>query len=163
VADIGTGTGCIAVAVAANAPQARLYAVDLSPDALRVARRNIERHGLTERVLLLEGDLLDALPEPVDLLLSNPPYTILSEIDEGVRLHEPHLALDGGPDGLDVYRRLLAAAPTWVRPGGAVMLEIGAWQAADVRKLALAAFPAAQVMVQQDLAGRDRVVLIEGV
>jgi len=163
VADIGTGTGCIAVAVAANAPQARLYAVDLSPDALRVARRNIERHGLTERVLLLEGDLLDALPEPVDLLLSNPPYTILSEIDEGVRLHEPHLALDGGPDGLDVYRRLLAAAPTWVRPGGAVMLEIGVWQAADVRKLALAAFPAAQVMVQQDLAGRDRVVLIEGV
>ncbi len=85
--------------------------MDISPDALRVAGQNVERHGLAERVRLLEGDLLDPLPEPVDLLLSNPPYTILSEIDAGVRQHEPHLALDGGPDGLDVYRRLLAGAP----------------------------------------------------
>src|SRR5262245_49096404 len=81
IADIGTGSGCIAVALAVHLPEAMIYAVDISPEALRVARRNIERHGVVERIRPIEGDLLDALPEAVDVLVSNPPYTILNEID----------------------------------------------------------------------------------
>jgi len=160
IADIGTGSGCIAVAVAIHLRDALVCATDISPDALRIAGKNVERYGVAARVRLIQGDLLDALPEPVDLLLSNPPYTILSEIDEGVWRHEPHLALDGGPDGLDIYRRLLAAAPAALRPGGAVMLEIGAAQGAAVSALALARVPGARVSVHQDLAGLDRVVII---
>ena len=160
VADIGTGSGAIAVALAAHLPDALVYATDISPAALGIARQNVERHGVVDRVRLLQGDLLDALPEPVDLLLSNPPYTILSEIDERVRRHEPHLALDGGSDGLAVYRRLLAAAPASLRPGGAAILEIGATQGAEVAGLARARFPAARVELHQDLAGLDRAVVI---
>lgn len=160
IADIGTGSGCIAVALAAHLPNALVYAIDLSADALAVARQNVERHGVADRVTLLCGDLLAPLPQPVDLLVSNPPYTVLDDIDVGVRLHEPRLALDGGSDGLAIYRRLLAAAPQALRPGGALMLEIGATQAEAVTALARQAFPAAAVRVVRDLAGRDRVVAV---
>ncbi|HEU4327586.1 MAG TPA: peptide chain release factor N(5)-glutamine methyltransferase [Roseiflexaceae bacterium] len=160
IADIGAGSGAIAVALAVHLPQARISAVDLSPEALAVAGRNAARHGVAGRVRLLQGDLLGPLDAPVDLLVSNPPYTVLAEIDEGVRRHEPHLALDGGPDGLDLYRRLLAAAPPLLRPGGAALLEIGATQAEAVSALARLHFPHARVTVEQDLAGRDRVITI---
>ena len=160
VADIGTGSGCIAVALAVHMPAALIYAIDISPEALRVAQQNVERHGVAERVQLIEGDLLDALPEPVDMLVGNPPYTILAEVDAGVRLHEPRLALDGGADGLGVYRRLLAAAPAKLQPGGAMLLEIGATQAMAVADLARVYFPVARIEVHQDLAGLDRVVVI---
>jgi release factor glutamine methyltransferase len=161
IADIGTGSGCIAVALAVHVPGALIYAVDISPAALNVARQNIERHNVAKRVQPIEGDLLEALPEPVDLLVSNPPYTVMSEIEEGVRRHEPHLALDGGAEGLDIYRLLLAAAPAKLRPGGAVLLEIGATQGAAVAQLARRHFPAARIQVYQDLAGFDRVVVLE--
>jgi len=161
IADIGTGSGAIAVALAHCLPQALVDAVDLSPAALAVAGRNAARHGLAARVRLLQGDLLAPLGQPVDLLVSNPPYTVLAEIDEGVRRHEPRLALDGGPDGLAIYRRLLAAAPPLVYPGGAVLLEIGATQGPAVAALARRLFPAAQIRVEQDLAGLDRVVTID--
>lgn len=160
VADIGTGTGCIATAFAAHFAAAEIVAVDRSPAALAVAWRNVARHGLAARVQLVEGDLLQPLATPVDLLLSNPPYTILSEIDENVRRHEPHLALDGGMDGLALYRRLLADAPAKLAAGGAIMLEIGAIQGAAVTALAKAAFPNAHVAVHLDLAGHDRVVMV---
>jgi release factor glutamine methyltransferase len=160
VADIGTGTGCIAIAFAVNWPEAKVIAVDRSPEALAVAARNVARHHLGERVRLVEGDLLAPLTEPVDLLLSNPPYTVLAEIDENVRRHEPYLALDGGPDGLDLYRRLLAEAPAKLVPGGAVLLEIGDTQGAAVASLGAQHFPNAQISVHKDLAGLDRVVAI---
>jgi release factor glutamine methyltransferase len=160
IADIGTGSGCIAVALAANLPEARIIAVDLSPDALDVTRLNVERHGVQGRVQLRQGDLLAPLDGPVDLIASNPPYTVLTAIDEGVRRHEPHLALDGGPDGLDLYRRLLEQAPGFLKPNGVVLLEIGAEQGQAVAALALAAFPGAIVTVHQDLAGLDRVVSV---
>jgi release factor glutamine methyltransferase len=160
IADIGTGSGCIAVALAVHLPQAHIYAIDLSRDALAVARQNVIRHHVDASVTLLHGDLLAPLPQPVDLLVSNPPYTILDEVDPGVRMHEPHLALDGGSDGLAVYRRLFVAAPTVLRPGGALMLEIGATQAHAVVDLAQQAFPGAVIRVRQDLAGRDRVVVV---
>jgi release factor glutamine methyltransferase len=160
IADIGTGSGIIAVTLAAELPDAHVYATDLSTNALEVAARNAERHGVAAQVALLRGDLLEPLPEPVDLLVSNPPYTVLAEIDENVRRHEPHMALDGGPDGLAMYRRLLAAAPAHLASGGALMLEIGATQGAAVAALARQHFPGATVTVRQDLAGWDRVVEI---
>ncbi|MDQ2996880.1 MAG: peptide chain release factor N(5)-glutamine methyltransferase [Chloroflexota bacterium] len=161
VVDVGTGSGAIAIALALHLPAARIDAIDISHDALALARQNVERHGLTERVHLLQGDLLDPLAESVDLIVSNLPYTILAEIDEGVQRHEPHLALDGGADGLALYRRLLSQTPTYLKPGGVILLEIGATQTAAVTQLACGAFPAAAVSVYQDLAGLDRVVAIE--
>ncbi|MCX7792026.1 MAG: HemK family protein methyltransferase, partial [Chloroflexaceae bacterium] len=150
----------IAIALATHLPEALIYAVDLSAAALAVAGRNVARHGLQGRVRLLQGDLLAPLPEPVDLIVSNPPYTIYAEIAPDVRAYEPRLALDGGPDGAAVYRRLLAAAPAALRPNGALALEIGAWQAQMVAELARAALPGAEIQVHQDLAGRDRVVVV---
>jgi release factor glutamine methyltransferase len=161
IADIGTGSGAIAVALAAHLPEATVYATDLSADALAVAARNVERHGLAGRVALLHGDLLAPLPGPVDLIVSNPPYTVLAEVEPNVLAHEPHLALEGGPDGAAVYRRLLAAAPRYLRPGDALLLEIGAWQGELVAGLLREALPSASVTVHQDLAGRDRVVVGE--
>ncbi len=159
LADIGTGSGAIAVALATHLPEALVYAVDLSAEALAVAGRNIARHGLQGRVRLLHGDLLAPLPEPVDLIVSNPPYTVYAEIAPDVRAYEPRLALDGGPNGTAVYRRLLATVPAALRPHGALLLEIGAWQGHTVAELVRAALPDAEVQVHQDLAGRDRVVV----
>ncbi len=162
VVDVGTGSGAVAVALAAYLPQAQIYATDLSRDALEVAAANLARHGLAQRVVLLQGDLLEPLPGPVDMIVSNPPYTVLGDIDAGVRQHEPHLALDGGPDGLAIYRRLLAQAPRWLRAGSgaALLCEIDAPRAAAARALAQAAFPAAEVRIQRDLAGHERVVVV---
>ncbi len=160
VADLGTGSGCIAIALAAHVPRCRIYALDLSPAALEVAAHNVARHQLGERVTLLHSDGFAALPEAVDLVVSNPPYTLLDEVDPGVRRHEPHLALDGGPDGLKAYRTLLPAAARVLcqTQPSAVLLEIGAWQGAAVAALARGTFNAASVAVLPDLAGRDRVV-----
>jgi len=159
LADIGTGSGAIAVALAVQLPAATLYATDLSAEALAVAARNVERHGLGGRVRLLHGDLLAPLLEPADIIVSNPPYTVLAEVEANVRAHEPWLALEGGPDGAAIYRRLLATISAYLRPGGAVLLEIGAWQGELVAGLLRAALPDAEVRVHQDLAGHDRVVV----
>jgi release factor glutamine methyltransferase len=158
IADIGTGSGAIAVALAIHLPHAQIDAVDISTEALEVARANVARHGLGGRVRLLLGDLLDPLDGRVDLIVSNPPYTILAEVEPNVYAHEPHLALEGGPDGADLYRRLFVGAPGKLGPGGTLLCEIGAWQGQLVAALARAAFPAAEVRIVQDLAGRDRVV-----
>lgn len=162
IADIGTGTGAIAIALAASLAGCVVYATDLSAAALAVAARNVARHDLTERVRLLHGDLLTPLPEPVHLIVSNPPYTILEAVEPNVRAHEPRLALDGGPDGAAIYRRLLATARERLIPGGAILLEIGAWQGELVAGLVREALPGATVTVHQDLAGLDRVVVGSG-
>jgi release factor glutamine methyltransferase len=157
IGDIGTGSGAIAIAVAAHLPHAHVFATDISQDALDVAATNVSRHELNDRITLLHGDGLQPLPGPVDLLLSNPPYTILPEVDENVRRHEPHLALDGGADGLLLVRRLIEAAPSYLRRG-ALLMEIGAWQGQAVQEIAHAAFPTASVAVHRDLSGLDRVL-----
>jgi release factor glutamine methyltransferase len=115
VADIGCGTGCIGLTIAAERPQVRLFAVDLSEPAIATTRANAERLGLKDRVAVLRGDLLAPVPanRPLDWIVSNPPYIPSGEIDDlapEVSRHEPRLALDGGPDGLDVYRRLIPDA-----------------------------------------------------
>lgn len=158
IADIGTGSGAIAIALASKLPAARIYATDLSAVALELARLNVARHGMQERVQLLQGDLTAPLPEDVDMIVSNPPYTIISDIDANVRRYEPHLALDGGSDGLAVYRRLIGAAAGRLRPGGAILLEIGSGQAAAVLELLRQAMPTAQLALYHDLAGHERVV-----
>lgn len=157
IADIGTGSGAIAIAVATTLPDVHVTAVDLSPDALAVARINTERYGLADRIRLIQGDGLTPVTEPIDLLLSNPPYTILQEVDENVRLHEPDLALDGGVEGLDMIQVLLADAPRHLG-AGTVLVEIGAWQGPAVQAFARQAFPGAHIEVHRDLAGLDRVL-----
>lgn len=162
IADIGTGSGCIAVTLALALPTAHVWAVDLSADALAVARQNVARHGVAQRVTLLHGAGVALLPNPVNLLVSNPPYTILHEVEPNVARYEPHLALDGhGSAGLDIIAGLLQTAPPLLRPGGALLMEIGAWQGAAVLALARTAFPAAMLALHQDGAGRDRVLVVQ--
>ncbi len=158
IVDVGTGSGAIAIALALHLPQASILATDISLEALAVARQNIQQHGVEKQITLLAGDLLTPLPHPVDLIVSNPPYTILSEIEQGVYQHEPHLALDGGIDGLDIYRRLLEQAPRWLKQNGEILLEIGATQATAVSALFRTLFPNAQINILRDLAGHNRVV-----
>lgn len=172
VVDVGTGSGCIAVALAVHLPEAIVYAIDISPAALATARRNAERHGVAERVRLMAGDVLSPRPGPVDLIVSNPPYVPSGEcasLPDSIRNHEPRLALDGGADGLAVVRRLLAQSPAVLhspdpvegQPGGGLLIEIGADQGKAASRLARAAFPQAVVRVHPDLAGRDRVLEVQ--
>jgi release factor glutamine methyltransferase len=129
-ADVGTGSGCIAISVAYALPGARGWGIDISAAALAVARRNAARHGVAARVGLLQSDLLErfAVGPVFDLLLSNPPYVALADaeaLSPEVRQHEPHLALFAGECGLDVYERLVPQAAACLRPGGALLLELG--------------------------------------
>jgi release factor glutamine methyltransferase len=162
IADIGTGSGCIAVTLAVRLPQARVFAVDLSVDALDVARINVERHAVAQQVTLLQGDGCAPLPEPVALIVSNPPYTILEQVDENVRRWEPHGALDGGgAQGFDLPAALLAQFPRYLKPAGTVIMELGAWQGDLARQTAARIVDGAHITIHQDLARLDRVLMIE--
>jgi release factor glutamine methyltransferase len=164
IADVGAGSGAIAVALAAHLPQATVYALDDSEDALALVAENARRHGIAERMHCLQGDLLSPLPCPVDLITANLPYVTTAEWQElppEIRDHEPRAALDGGPDGLTLIRRLLARAGPHLRPGGAVLLEIGASQGGAVTNLAREHFPQARLQLVQDYAGLDRLVIVE--
>jgi len=160
VLDFGTGSGNIIVSLALELPQLRGVAVDRSRSALEVARDNLMRHGLDKRIQLLQADRLDGLGTGFDVIVSNPPYiptADLASLEPELR-HEPRLALDGGADGLDVVRPLLAQAPACLRPGGRLLLEIGAGQAAAV--VGLAEGLGASASVHRDLAGIERVVCL---
>jgi release factor glutamine methyltransferase len=139
VLDVGTGSGCLAVAVAKYHKTAYVTAVDVSAAALAVAARNAVKHGVAERIRFLEGDLFAPIPagERFDLILSNPPYIPHDDIAGlavGVREYEPHLALDGGVDGYAVFDRLIAGAPERLKPGGYLIVEIGAPQEEAARR-----------------------------
>jgi release factor glutamine methyltransferase len=167
VADIGTGSGAIPVALAVREPRLRrLYATDLSPDALALAQENAQRHGADDRISFLLGDLLAPLPEPVDLLTANLPYVAPDDPDlpPSVSRYEPALALYGADDalgaGLGHIHRLLAQAPAWLRPDASLYLEFGFDQRAAIERLAREAFPDASLRVGVDYAGWDRYVEI---
>ena len=161
--DVGTGSGCIALALAAENPFVHVVATDVSAAAAEVARRNAARLGLGGRLDVRCGDLLDDLlpRERFDLIVSNPPYIPEAEyrtLEPNVRDYEPRLALHGGEDGLDVARRLIAAAAGRLRPGGVLAVEVGAGQAAAVGALFAAAGAFAAAQQRADLAGIPRVV-----
>jgi release factor glutamine methyltransferase len=164
IADVGAGSGAIAVTLAVHLPQATIYAVDDSAQALEVAAENAHRHGVADRVHCLRGDLLEPLPHAMDLITANLPYVTMEEWDDlqpEIRDYEPRAALDGGPDGLALIRSLLAIAGPYLQPHGAILLEIGASQGDTVTALARQGFPGADVQLQQDYAGLDRLVIIQ--
>ena len=164
IADIGTGCGAIAIALASNLTQAKVYATDISAPALEVAAINCQRHGVTDQVQLLRGDLLDPIPEPVHLVVANLPYVRDAEIAElsaESRLFEPMIGLAGGEDGLEWIRKLLFQAGGKVSRDGAILMEIGYNQVVAVASLARGVFPEAAMRIVPDLSGHDRVVVLE--
>jgi release factor glutamine methyltransferase len=160
VVDACTGSGCVAISVAAERPLAQLWATDLSQGACDVARANALNHGVSDRCQILHGDLFAPLEreEPFDAVLSNPPYVADPEFPglSAEVLREPRLALEGGPDGLRLVRRLVAEAKDWLRPGGMLALEIGETQGQAVRGL-LTEAGYQDVRIEQDWEKRDRV------
>ena len=163
IADVGTGCGAIAIAIAHNLPQSQVTATDISHEALAVADVNRRRHGVTDRVDLRSGDLLVALPGAVDVIVSNPPYLKRDEISHmqtEVR-REPMFALDGGVDGLQTTERLLRQAPGYLRPGGCILVEIAPEHLEPVSRMATDAIADARVTHASDLLGLPRVVVAQ--
>jgi release factor glutamine methyltransferase len=164
VADVGTGSGALAVVLAGRLPRAQIWAVDVSPEALRVAAENVRRYGLSQRVTLVWGDLLSQLKGPFDLIMANLPYVRHEEIAilmPDVAQFEPHLALDGGADGLDLIRRLAAQLPTRLAQPGLALFEIDPRQAEAVQSLLQMQLPDATCQVLADYAGLARLVRVE--
>jgi release factor glutamine methyltransferase len=169
VIDVGTGSGAIAIAVARALPHVTVLATDVSAAALRVARRNVVRCGVADRIVLARGSGLGPLARPigdrrVDAVVSNPPYIPTCEIPNlppEVRGHEPLVALDGGADGLTVHREVVAGAAPYLTPGGVLALEVAAgWnQAAAVARLIEATGQFGAPRIVRDYAGMDRVVV----
>ena len=163
IAEVGVGCGAIAIALAVNLSGARVTATDISPAALKLASENVSRHCVEDRVTLLEGDLLQPVSGPIDILVSNPPYIPSSQVDilpREIRDHEPRVALDGGENGMVLIERLICQAKDKLRPGGAMFVEIG-WDLGD-RALArsLELWPESEVSITPDLAGLDRVLTL---
>jgi release factor glutamine methyltransferase len=161
--DVGTGSGCLALTCAHENKTAAFFATDVSPAALAVAQANAEALGLCERVTFLEGDLLDpvAAQGPFDVILSNPPYIptgLIPTLEVGVRGYEPHVALDGGVDGLRVADRLITQAVPLLKPGGHLIIEIGTDQEAPVRALIAAQRGMSLAPTVRDHANHPRVV-----
>lgn len=176
VADVCTGSGCLAVALAHELPHAEIFATDISAAALEVARRNAARHGVSDRIRfvqtnLLEGVLLSPLatrhsPLALDLIVSNPPYVARNEaatLPREVREHEPESALFGGPTGIEVYPRLIEQAGALLAPRGLLVLELGYNLASDVRRMFHVQPGWGNVGVTKDLAGIPRVIAAERV
>lgn len=171
VCDLCTGCGCIAVAVAKNVPEASIVATDISGPALEVAARNIEKHELAGRVELLCGDLFEPLiPQldvtPFDAIACNPPYVSAAEyeaLERNVKDYEPRLALYAGEDGLDIYRRIAAEVDRFLKPSGALLLEIGYAQGPAVCELLEKTDTFAEISIEKDLQGHDRVVVAQRV
>jgi release factor glutamine methyltransferase len=166
VFDLCTGSGCIAVAIAKNFANARITATDISAVALEVAARNVEKHRLTEHIRLLCGDLFEPVIQQLDvsqfdLIICNPPYVSTVEyenLDKNVKGYEPESALLAGADGLDVYRRIIEKVDEFLKPGAALMLEIGYAQGPAVTELLEQTGAFAKIKIEKDSHDNDRVV-----
>jgi release factor glutamine methyltransferase len=169
IADIGTGSGCVAVALAHALPSASLYATDLSPAAVDLARSNAARHAVEHRVVFLTGDLFEplrgrGLEGRLVAVVSNPPYIAdgeMADLPPEVGSFEPNLALAGGVDGLALHRRLLDEAPEFLTPGGLLALEVGPGQADRLRHMALVGGGYDWIRTTPDAAGIERVVCLQ--
>ncbi len=163
IVDVGTGCGAIAIALALHLPEAVITATDISHNALQLAHENVARHGVQDRINLLQGDLLAPVPRPIDILVSNPPYIPSTEIPNLAReitSHEPRLALDGGPDGMAVIERLIEQAKDKLTPGAALFIEIS-WDQGDAAiSHARRLWPDSKASITPDFAGLDRVLTI---
>ncbi|HEV1995899.1 MAG TPA: peptide chain release factor N(5)-glutamine methyltransferase [Candidatus Acidoferrum sp.] len=163
IADIGTGSGCIAIALAKELPGATIYATDVSSAATAIAQRNAKRHNLAEMIRFLEGNLLDGVSPLLDLIVSNPPYVGRREAEtlaREVRDHEPEIALYGGEEGYELYAALIAQAAAHLKPGGILVLELGHNSFPAVQPL-LDAPTWTNACVTNDLAGIPRVIAAE--
>ncbi len=165
VVDVGTGSGAIAITLALEKPHWQITAIDLSGQALDVARKNARKFGVEDLILWQQGNFLEPLQteySPIDILVSNPPYIPTEQIrklEKNVSHYEPHLALDGGADGLDAYRTLVWQLSGWPVCPGLIAFEIGAEQGIEVSRLLQSMKNAVHTEVRQDLAGRDRIVI----
>lgn len=163
IADVGTGSGAIAIAIAVNLNDAIVHATDISQRALVVAKKNREIHDLTNRVFLHQGDLLDSLPENIDIIVSNPPYiptTQMAELPLEVR-YEPTIALDGGDNGIEVLNRLINNASHHLNASGKLIVEIAPTQLDAVTRIANHTFVNSNIRFQRDLAGKPRVIIVD--
>ena len=162
VADVCTGCGCVAVAVAHERPSATVVATDISSEALDVARRNAARHGVADRITFMEGDLLAGIDHPFDAILANPPYVVdraRPALSPEVRDHEPAVALFGGAEGMDLLTRLVAEAPSRLRPGGYLIFEFGLGQDVEIEELLEQAPELTLAGVRRDLQGIARTAI----
>ena len=162
IVDVGTGSGCIAIALATELPQSHVVAIDISADALQVATRNGERNGA--HITFLQGSLLEPFEDSADFIIANLPYITDEEwltLEDSVKQYEPPLALRGGDDGLRLIEPLLQQAVTKIKPTGAIFLEIGWQQGAAGCEIARRYFPSATINCHQDDGGRDRIISIE--
>lgn len=162
--DVGTGSGCIAVSLAIHAPDLHLLATDVSLAALQVAAANAERHGVGARIDFIQNDLLKGIGGHFDLICANLPYIPSEKLRSlPVYMREPYITLDGGQDGLDLIRQLLSNAPYHLTSGGLLLMEIEATQGKAVLELAQQTFPKSNPRVLTDLAGWDRLLVVEAV
>ena len=173
ILDLGTGSGCITIALATQLPHAQFWACDVSSDALAVAKENARRHDVDDRITFIHADMIDLADmrnsregtlshfDLFDLIVTNPPYITqpeLTTLQPEVRDWEPHLALDGGQDGLDFYRHLLQDCPILLHPGGWLVMEIGYDQSEAIRRVAEAQPLLTDCCVRPDYAGLPRVM-----
>jgi release factor glutamine methyltransferase len=161
VADIGTGSGAIAISLALNLPYVKIFATDISTQALELALINCRKHNVQEKIILLEGDMLEPLPEPVELIVANLPYVKELDLNELSIKYEPKIALDGGVDGLDQIGRFIPGVRSKLKVGGLLLMEIGSGQADPVNKLINNLLPLSTIEVFRDYSGIERVVLAQ--
>ena len=161
VLDLCTGSGCIAIALTKRVSDCKINASDISDKALDVARLNASRHGVSDKISFFKSDLFGNIDDRFDIIVSNPPYIARFEFETLQKevLREPRMALDGGEDGLDFYRKIVADAPDHLRPGGQVIFEIGFGQAGEVCKILQERGVFKVVGIEKDFNGIDRVVI----
>jgi release factor glutamine methyltransferase len=162
VADVGTGSGCIAISLAYHMPNLQVIATDISHLALQAAAANARGHAVDRQISFIQGNLLDSTRSQFDLICANLPYIPTRTLQSlSVHKREPDLALDGGSDGLDQIRTLLRTAPHYLAPGGRLLIELEANQASTASSLAWEAFPKQELRVLKDLGGRDRLLVVD--